>query len=782
MSVGTSPPRLEAEDKATGRALYADDHARRGMLHVALLTSPHAHAHLRGCRTDAARAMPGVKAILTGADLRGPRSGGIIKDEWMVARDKVRYVGEIVAAVAATTPAIAAAAANAIEVDYEALPAVFDIDAALAEDAPLLHDEFASYTKTVQGGGSRNTVFESAVEEGDVDAAFRACDVIVENVWETQAQHHAYLETNGCVAEVDAAGRITVHATCQSVHQMQQRISDEIGEPMSRIRVVATRVGGAFGGKHASSIHSIAAWLARAARRPVKLVLSRMQDFEVQRSRHPARIWMKNGARRDGTIVARDVKITLDGGAYADESPPVLAFALLMARGPYRIANARARGQVVYTNKLRAGSFRGFGNPQATFAGESQIDDLALALGIDALELRRKNAMRPGDTAFGGQPVASCALLDCLERARAAQQAAPALAVMPGCRRGVGYALMSHVSGLMGTSANVQLRTDGSIALSTGCVDIGQGSDTTMVQICADVFKLPVERISYSAQDSDSSPYNWKTAGSRSTYMTGRAVATAAAKARGEMLKHAGELLECSTVDLELLPGAKIGIVGVPRSVSFREIAMRSFFQQGGPIAENHAFVFDGPGFDPKRALVHQLAFANLGIYTFGAHAVEVDVDELTGAVHVRRAWCAHDVGRAINPVSCEGQIQGGFVQGLGYALCEAMHWNEDGWLTTATFADYKIPGVLDAPPEIHAILVEDPDPSHPVGAKGIGEPSLVGAAPAIANAVRDAVGARIRRLPLTPERVFDAIQAEREAEASRPRSSPSPSGRGDVP
>lgn len=761
-ALGASLPRLEARDKASGRARFVDDIRLPGMLQAALLTSPHAHARITGWRVDAARALPGVKAVLTGADLSGVRYGGIVKDEFMLARDKVRYVGEPVAAVAAVDAATAQRALAAIEIDYEPLPAVLSIDDALADGAPLLHEGFAQYAKSLEGGGGGNVVFRSSVTEGDVDRAFAECDVIVEGTWTTQAQHHVYMETNGCVADVDAAGKLTIHATCQSVHHVQQRVAEELAIPMASVRVIATRVGGGFGGKHASNIHSIAAWLARAARRPVKLVLSRMQDFEIQRSRHPARIWMRTGARRDGTILARDVRITTDGGAYADESPPVLAFALLMSRGPYRIANVRAVGQAVYTNKLRAGSFRGFGNPQASFAGESQIDELAARLGIDPVELRLRNAMTPGDTAFGGQPVASCVLKACLERVRDARRAAPALPARPGWRRGVGFAVMSHVSGLMGTAAAVQLRTDGSIALSTGCVDLGQGADTVMVQICADALQVPVERVSYSPQDSDASPYNWKTAGSRSTYMTGRAVAVATIELRDRLFEHAAEMLECGRADLELRPHGRVGVKGVPLEVGFKQIALRSLFQAGGPIGTHHGFVFDGPGFDPKRAAVHQLAFANLGIYTYGAHCVEVDVDTATGAVAVRRAWCAHDVGRALNPGSCEGQIQGGFVQGMGYALTEAMHWNEEGWLTTATLADYKIPGILDSPPEIHPILLEDPDPSHPVGAKGIGEPSLVGAAPAIANAISDAVGVRIRQLPMTPERVLDAMDETR--------------------
>jgi CO/xanthine dehydrogenase Mo-binding subunit len=754
-----SPPRLEAADKATGRARYADDISLPGMLHAAIHTSPQAHARIIAYRTDVARAIPGVHAIVTGADISGSRWGGIVKDETMLAHGKVRYVGEPVAAVAAIDAATAIRAAAAIDVEYEPLPGVFSTDEALAPDAPILHEDFAAYAKSVDGGGHDNVVFETDVAEGDVERAFAQCDAIVEATFETQAQHHVYLETNGCVADVDASGRITLHASCQSVHHVQQRVAEELGEPMARIRVIATRVGGAFGGKHASNLHSIAAWLARAARRPVKLVLARPQDFEMQRSRHPARIWMKTGARSDGTILARDVRVTLDGGAYADESPAVLAFALLMSRGPYRIPNARAHGRVVYTNKLRAGSFRGFGNPQATFAGESQIDDLAAKLGIDPCELRLRNAMRAGATAFGGQPVASCILSDALARVRDAQRAASALPPREGARRGVGFAAMSHISGLMGTSATVQLRTDGSIALATGCVDLGQGADTVMVQMCAELLGIPIERVSYAQQDSDVSPYNWKTAGSRSTYMTGRAVSVATIEMRQRMIDHAAQMMECAASDLELVPGGAIGLTGIPKTVSFKDIALHSLFRSGGPIAATHGFVFDGPGFDPKRASIHRLAFANLGIYTFGAHCVEVDVDTGTGKVDVRRAWCAHDVGHAINPVSCEGQIQGGFVQGMGYALTEAMHWNDEGWLTTTTLADYKIPGVLDVPSDIHAIVLEDPEPSHPLGAKGIGEPSLVGAAPAIANAIRDATGARLRTLPMTPERVLDALE-----------------------
>jgi CO/xanthine dehydrogenase Mo-binding subunit len=275
------------------------------------------------------------------------------------------------------------------------------------------------------------------------------------------------------------------------------------------------------------------------------------------------------------------------------------------------------------------------------------------------------------------------------------------------------------------------------------------------------VLKIPVERVAYAPQDSDLSPYNWKTAGSRSTYMTGRAVVAATNVVREKLLQHASEIFECAAADLELRPGGRIGLAGVPgKEIQFKDVALRSFFRSGGPIVGFNGFVFDGERFDPKRSLIERLAFDNLGVYTFGAQCVEVEVDEVTGKIEVLRAWSAHDVGRAVNPVSCEGQIQGGFVQGLGYALYEQMIWDDDGRLANPSLADYKLPGTLDVPPVIEPIVLEDPDPTGPFGAKGVGEISLVGVAPAIANAVAQAVGVRLRRLPMTPERVFDAMEA----------------------
>lgn len=763
LAVGLRVPRIDARDKLTGRAQFSDDLKRPGMLFAALAVSPHAHARIVSYDVSQANALAGVKAVITGADFPARRVGAFVKDETMFAKDRVRYVGEPVAAVAATDPRIARKAADLIEVVYEDLPAVLDIDAALAPGAPTLHEGLADYVKVIPGEHSTgNVIWASELGDGDVDGAWAQCDVIVEGVYETPAQYHACMEPWSGLAEVDANGRVSIWSCNQSVHYVQQRVSDELGLPMAKIRVLTPRIGGGFGGRHATNGQSILAALALATGRAVKLTLTRAEDFEINRSRHAARIRAKTGAKKDGTLVAREFEVLLDGGAYADESPSVLSLCVLIARGPYRVPHVRCRGRVVYTNKLRAGAFRGFGGPQMTFAGESQIDELARKLGIDPMELRLKNAMRAGDKWTGGQTVASCGLVPCLERvrdeAKSWMRTAPPPA--PGRRRGIGYSAFTMLCGMMGVSAAVHLRGDGSVALSTGIVDIGQGSDTALSQICAETLRIPVDNVTFASPDTDSAPYNWKTAGSRITYMGGRAVHGAAIKVSEKILQHASELMECSVADLELRPGGKVGLVGVPgREIGFKEIAQRAQNRAGGPIIGSHEMVYEGERLDPKRALTRGFIMEKFGVYVFGAQALVVEVDEVTGKLEVMRAWSAHDVGKAINPTLAEGQIQGGFVQALGYALTEELVWDrENGRLTNPSLVDYKIPGALDVPVEITPILIEDPEPTGPFGAKGVGEPCVTGVAPAIANALENATGIRMRKIPMTPERVLDAL------------------------
>ena len=761
-AVGHSFERLDAAEKVTGEAQYVDDLYRPGMLYGAIVGSAYAHAEIRGYKLDAARAIPGVAAIITSEDFSSARTGAFCKDEVPLARGKTIYLGEPVAAVAARDAETARQAAQAIEIDYEPLPAVLTIDDALAANAPLIHEDLANYVKIAPSFSNGNVLWQCRISEGDVDTAWPQCDIVVEDVFTTAAQHHMYMEPCGALAEVDRGGRLTIWSSCQSVHLVQQRTAEWLSIPMASVRALAPKIGGGFGGKGGLHVQHLAAALALKTRRPVKIVLSRVEDFETVRSRHPAKITMKTGAKRDGTLVAREASILLDGGAYCDESPAVLSFAVLMARGPYRIPHLRSRGLVVYTNKLKASAFRGFGNPQVTFAGESQIDRIAEQLGMQPVELRLRNAVDAGDRWAGGQTLPACGLRECLTKLRDAVKSAPALPAAPQCARGIGYSAFAHISGLLSTACNVYLRSDGSVAVNTGVVDIGQGSDTILTQICADALMLAPDRISFASPDSDSSPWNWKTAASRVTYMAGRVVLAATIEVRDKILRQAAEIMECAAEDLEIRPGGLVGLKGVqPQTITFGQIASHAINRLGGPIMGASSLLFDGERLDPKRALIEGFAFGNVGAYIFGAQAVETDVDEITGAVRVLRAWSAHDVGRAINPQMVEGQIQGGFVQGMGYALTEEMQWDESGRLTNPTLMDYKVPTALDAPLEIHPLIIEHPEPSGPFGAKGVGEPGLIGAAASIANAIARATGKRLHQLPMTPERVLDALIGE---------------------
>lgn len=765
-AVGVSEPRLESAEKVGGTAKYADDFTAPDMLFGAIATSPVPAARIKGYRLEAARAVAGVRAVITAEDLPRKRVGSFVKDETTFADGVVRFVGEPVAAVAAETIEAARLAAQLIEVEYEELPAALSLEEALAEDAPLVHPEFGEYVKTKAAPSHGNVLWQSEIREGNTDTAWDKCDAVVEAVYEVPAQYHAYMEPCSALASIDLNGRLTVTSAAQSIFYLQGRIAEQLELPMSRIRCVAPRIGGGFGGKNGVNVQPIAAALAIKTGQPVKITLTRTEDMEMLRSRHSAKLRMKTGATADGKLVAREAEVWLDAGAFCDESPAVMSFCILNTRGPYRCPNTTTRGNVVYTNKLRAGSFRGFGNPQAAFASESQYDELAAKLGIDPLEFRRINAMQPGDTWLGGQTVAACAATSCIDavKARVAESEDSLPPVCEGWKRGKGFANFSHISGLMGTSANVNLRADGTVALSTGVVDIGQGSDTVLAQICAEALKLPLDAIAYAPQDTDSSPYNWKTAASRITYTAGRAVLAATVQMRDRILDHAAEIMECSPLDLDLQPGGKIAIKGVPdKSTTFRDVAMRAFNGVGGPLLGQNAYAFEGSSFDPKRAVMDGFAFDNLGIYTFGTVGVVVDVDTVTGKVVVQRVWSAHDIGRAINPRSAEGQVQGAVVQGLGYALLEEMIW-DDGRLANPSFMDYKIPDALDVPFEIEPILIEEaPEMTGPFGAKGIGEAPIIGVAPAVANAIASATGKRLRRIPFTAERVLEGLERTNE-------------------
>jgi CO/xanthine dehydrogenase Mo-binding subunit len=427
--------------------------------------------------------------------------------------------------------------------------------------------------------------------------------------------------------------------------------------------------------------------------------------------------------------------------------------------GPYNIEHVHAHGRVAYTNKLRFGAFRGFGVPQVTFASEQQIDEIARRLSMEPMALRRRNIKRPGDVWFGGQQVHSNELAACLDVID--REMPPAATAFPddAMKRGRGVAISAHISGLLASGAIVRMLEDGTLLLNTGAVDIGQGSNTALTQICAEALKVPVDRVAIASPDTDGSPYNWGTTASRVTYVTGRSVVAAAGEVERQLKQHASEMMECDPADLELKPGGEVALKGVPgKSVSFAAISGRAHWAAGGPIIGSHTWVFDQKTVDPKRAMVLGLPFQQIGIFSFSAVAVEVEVDTVTGKVRVVQACAASDVGRVINPVMASGQVEGAFVQGMGFALTEEMVW-DGGRLANPTLMDYKIPTMAELPESMRVFFVDSHEPTGPFGAKSVGELGINGVAAAIANAIHDATGARLSRLPMTGERVLAALR-----------------------
>jgi CO/xanthine dehydrogenase Mo-binding subunit len=764
--VGQDLPRLEAREKITGRAEYSDDLSLPGMLHAAVQQSPYAHARIVSCDVSAALEVPGVVAAFTGDDIGYHYIGPFVHDETAIAKGKVRYIGEPVAAVAAIDQETARRAVALIDIEYEELPAVLSIDEAMAENAPLVHDNFEDLVRTYEADHAPNVMSVMQVEEGDVEAAWAACDVIVEGEYETQAQCHTYIEPCSALADIDSNGKVTVWSGNQSVFHLQANIAQSLDMPMSKVRCVTPRVGGAFGGKMEQTIQPIVVGLTRKANRPVKLTLSREQDFEMIRSRHPSKVWMKTGAMKDGTLVARKVDIRLDAGAYGDDSPGVAGICALFCRGPYHIENVSVESRAVYTNKLRAGAFRGFGGPQVAIAGETQIDEIAEKIGMDPIDLRLKNAARPDEEWLAGMVLSKSAMAECLTRVRdasdwAKRRDAAAAPGPNGKRRSIGIACLPHISGILTSGAIIRILEDGTAVLNTGAVDNGQGSDTVLVQMCAGALGIEVDQISLATPDTDSSPYNWGTTASRVTYMTGRAVVGAANSVIDQLKQRAASMMECAPEDLEMRPGGFIGIKGVPDAqVTFRDISGFSHWVEGGPVIGTDSLAFDGENFDPKRGFIKGFPFGKVGAWIFAAQAVEIEIDEATGKITPLEVWSAHDIGKAINPASVAGQVEGGVVQGIGYALYEEMVW-DTGRLANPSLMDYKIAGTMDAPPKINTILIEEPDETGPFGAKGIGEPPIVGIAPAIANALSHATGIRLKRLPMTPESVLNALEGK---------------------
>ena len=747
--VGKDVPRTDALPKVTGAAQYVADLHLPGMLHAAVLRSPHPHARIVSIDTRGAAALPGVKAVVTGADTAQRKWGCFRPDLYPLAIEKVRYVGDEVAAVAAMDLETARAAVDQIKVEYAVLPAVLSLDAALAPGAPLVHDDAAG-----------NVAHHFAFERGDVDAGFKASDIIVEGTWQSARQWHAALETIGCVSRW-TRGRVTMWCNTQTPFLARGRYAIGLGVPEGRVRVIQTEVGGGFGGKSGDDNASvICAILALKAGKPVKLVHTREEEFLASHPRMPMRYWVRLGFSRDGRVKAKEIKLLADNGAYTGKSQAILGAATVRHDALYKYPCARADSTLVYTNLVPTGAFRGFGNPSADWAVEQAWDLAAEKLGIDVVDLLRMNAVEPGDVSLHNHRITSCELKQCIDQAarligwdEKRKHRTP--------NRGLGIGCSVHVNGRRsfgdwdGSSAIVRINDDGRAAIITGEGEIGTGTLTVLRQIAAEELGMPYADVDITRPDTDVQPYALGALASRLTYVAGNAVKLAAAAARTQLLAAASMQFGLPPEELTIING-EIG-PGRGRETEFKPVAavVRAHIYQpeGQPIIGVGSF--DNPSEFPD----HSRYGNESGAYNFAAQAVEVEVDPGTGKVTVLEIASAVDCGTVIHPAAAEGQVQGAVTQGLGLALTEYFDCY-NGTPTDPQFIDYPVPAAAMMP-KIHVAFADSYEPSGPFGAKGLGEIGLDAIPAAIANAIADAVGVRITELPITAEKIYRAMNPQ---------------------
>ena len=749
--IGKGLPRIDAIPKVTGEAEYTVDLKMQGLLIGKILRSPHPHARIKSIDTTAAAQLQGVLAVITAKDVPGTLFSFYqwLADKNILCGEKVRYVGDEVAAVAAVDEDTAEEAISLIKVEYELLPAVFDIEEAMQPGAPLVHE-----------GNESNSNWSVQRLFGDPDKALAECDYVVEGTYVTHAQAHSCLETSNCVAKWDMKDRLTIWTNAQAPHTQRQEVARILGIPRRNVRVINSYMGGGFGSKLVMDMKvPIAAVLSKITGRPVRIVNTRSEEFTTGKTRYPYTMHLKTGATRDGQIVVRDLELIGDAGAYHDKGPATINFSSMMFGTLYDVPNIRFEAKLVYTNKEMGTAFRGFGNPQVTFATESQLDELAAKMGIDPFDLRLRNSNCAMGTTSCGAEICGCGMSECLQAAAdgiewEAKKARPD----DGALRGVGLANMVHTGGggrfygFNSAEAFIKLSDEGTVTLITSALDMGQGSHTTMAQIAAEELGVSLGDINILSNDTDLTPYDLGSWGSRATFMDGNAVQAAARDAKVALVAAAAEMLEADPADI-LIEESQIWVKGSAEKHPLSHIVDHSVNEHGAPISGTGRFVDTLP-----EGYTIPTAFAkNIPCFSFGTQAVEVEIDPETGQVRVLKVVAAHETGTTINQTMAEGQIEGSIAQGIGFALMERL-LRVDGKVQNDRFLDYKIPNIGDMP-EIEAILVESEGTNGPFGAKGIGEPGLVPTAPAIANAVFDAIGVRFHELPITRDAVLKALK-----------------------
>jgi CO/xanthine dehydrogenase Mo-binding subunit len=755
--VGRTQPRFDAVDKIRGATRYAADWQLPGMLSGAVLRSLHASARIRRLDVAGARALPGVAAVLTARDVphnaveEDPTGIGLIRFATPVLADgRVYYQGEPLAVVAADSPARAQAALDAIDVDYEPLPGVFDPEAAADPASPRVHDDRES-----------NILVHWTLRRGGVAEALRRADVVVEQTYRTQRVDHAYLEPEAGVAWIDPHGVITIRASSQVIEHFRE-IAEMLGLPHNRVRVIAPFLGGGFGGKEDMTVEPYLALLAWKTGRPVRMVWSRYDSLLARPKRHPFVMRYRTGAARDGRLVAQEISIIADAGPYPLLSPRVLFAALVTGAGPYNVPHVTVDARAVFTNNVPSSAMRGFGAMQVTFAYESQMDALAARLGLAPAEIRARNFLAKGDRLPTGEPLETHVALPDLVRRATAALGEPSRPSRPSAKVGRGFSCNIQPYGRTvwfrdRASAWLGFETDGSLVVRSGVPDLGAGQSATLAQIAAEVLGVSLDRVTVHFGDSALTPLAGGTFATRQLYMSGNAVLKGARELREQVAPVAAALLEAAEADLEFADD-HVGVSGSPeRRVPLARVVVECG-RRGVPAA--HLATFHAEQAPPVDLATGQgRTFPD---FTFGCHAAEVEVDAETGQVRLLKYAACHDVGQAINPQSVEGQIQGGAAMGIGQALTEEVVVDQGNNLSTL-FATYLIPSALDLP-DVQAVVVESGEGKGPFQARGIGEPPTGPPPAAIASAVEDAVGVRLTELPMTPERVVRALRQVRTA------------------
>ncbi len=750
-TVGKSFVRKDALKKVTGDAEYACDIDFEGQLYAGVVRSIHPFAKILSVDTQEAKAMPGVHAVMTSADIPGSNSIGIIvKDEFVLAEDVVRRIGDAVAIIAAETPQQVQEAMQCVHVEYEILEPVFSVEKAMKEDAPKIHPD-------------GNIMIRKDFSHGDVDAAFAQCDVIVENRYTTPMLSHMFLETEAGIARMEN-GIMTIYCCTQNPHYCRNEISRVLDLPMNRVRVIQTTTGGGFGGKLDVSVQAHIALLAQRTGLPVKMVRSRTESTLVSSKRHPFYIDAKTGATKDGKVLAFEAKMVSDTGAYASYGPSVASRAIMHFMGPYEIPNVRGECVLVYTNNPVAGAFRGFGAPQAAFCHEGQMNALARALKMDPIELRLLNAHKVGTITSTGQLLEdNVGFIETLEQARdkANEVMISKTKDTTVKKNGKGVGCMWYGIGNTGSAnpgaAFLEVLPDATVNLMIGSADIGQGSSTAIAQIVAEELGLPYESIHVIAADTMVTPDGGATSASRQTFVSGNAAQQAAKQAKATIAEVAAKYLNVSQDELVFRNGRISNACDPKVGISYADLMKMAAAQGRIPV---------GAGtYNPRTIPIDPATKQGspYEVYSYATAIAEVEVDTDTGIITLINAVSAHDVGTVINTAMAEGQIEGGVVMGQGFALMEKVEY-KNGLITNPIYSKYLIPTSMDMP-KIYPLLIETDCKTGPFGAKGIGEPSLIPIIPAIVDAVEDAIGIRFNDLPITPA---DVLRALRENKANK--------------